>query len=275
MKPENIFYESFQNQGRNFYTGETPHLSFNYELSEPRIRYGRPKKLGIFVDESGNTGGDLNTNSLWYIITMVFSETDNLSQYEDELEMKFSSLGHSNHCFHTSPLIHGDSYYEGDSLGKRRRIMACFLSFLNQLPVSHVEFCVEKKNLTEYEIHEHLTKQVYSFIYNNFSYFMEFDNITIYYDNGQQIVMEILEETVHTLLPSANIEIVKPKYSRLFQIADLICSLKWLSIKSKTIGLTYKENYFFGGDHVFKRNFLRVIQKKEFPQTMRIRQKTY
>lgn len=237
-----------------------------YELHEGRFNYEKSKKLSIYVDESGNTGGAVNTNSLWYIICLVFFENQNISECEDELEYGFAMLGHPNHCFHTSPLIHGESYYANDPIAVRRKIMGKFMSFLRHIPAKHIEFSIEKKNMTEEKIHDFLIKQVCEFIENNLLYFSAFDNITFYYDNGQNIVLKVLEETVRTLIPECTIEYETPKHSRLLQIADLICSLKWLSIKSRTVGLTYKEECFFKDDRHLRKDFLRIVDMKEFKQ---------
>lgn len=246
------------------YSVQAPELPF--ELHEARFIYGKSKNLSIYVDESGNTGGAVNSNSLWYIICLVFFENEDISEYEDELEYKFSMLGHPDHCFHTSPLIHGENCYANDSINVRRKIMRIFMSFLRQLPAKHIEICIEKKNLTEEKIYESLIKQFIDFIENNLQYFSRYSNITFYYDNGQNIVLKILEETVKDIIPEATIEYETPKHSRLLQIADLICSLKWLGIKSRTVGLSYKEEYFFMDDRHLKRDFLRIVEKKEFKQ---------
>ena len=57
---------------------------------------------------------------------------------------------------------------------------------------------------------------------------------------------------------------VKPSRYRLFQVADLICTLHLIELKLKSgLQLSRSENQFFGGPRLFRHNILRYINGKE------------
>ena len=59
---------------------------------------------------------------------------------------------------------------------------------------------------------------------------------------------------------------VRPENYKLFQLADLICSVKLLELKlSIGMPMTARENKFFGGPRNFKRNTLKQLKVKELP----------
>ena len=57
---------------------------------------------------------------------------------------------------------------------------------------------------------------------------------------------------------------VKPSNYRLFQLADLVCTLHLIELRlAHGISMTSSEMRFFGGPRDFKRNVLRKIKVKE------------
>ena len=51
---------------------------------------------------------------------------------------------------------------------------------------------------------------------------------------------------------------------KLFQAADLICTLSLLSLKCEHADLTHSEQLIFHNKHELKKQFLKPIKKKEF-----------
>ena len=62
-------------------------------------------------------------------------------------------------------------------------------------------------------------------------YFNQFDVVKIYYDNGQIEVTRILSSVFNSLLDNVEFKRVIPSNYRLFQVADLICTLKLTELK--------------------------------------------
>ena len=57
---------------------------------------------------------------------------------------------------------------------------------------------------------------------------------------------------------------VRPSRYRLFQLADLICTLHLIELKLRAgVKLSHSENQFFGGPRMFHHNILRYIKAKE------------
>ena len=102
------------------------------------------------------------------------------------------------------------------------------------------------------------------FIKDHYEEFLNFDDVKIYYDNGQVEVSKILSSVFNALLPNPVFRKVMPKDYKLFQIADLVCSMELLNHKISRGALSNSEYQFFGSQYDLKRNYLRHIQKKEW-----------
>ena len=244
----------------NPFTGDTlPGL----ELSEPTKKYGVKHELSIFVDESGNTG-PLPYNSLYYMISLVFhDQDDDISSDIDDINRKLANYNHAD-CFHTAPLIHAQANYTEDSLVKRQMIMKNFYSFLRKTKISHKEIYVNKKGLNENELYARLETALKLFIADNASYFYNFSCVKIYYDDGQKIINQLLVNVFGKAFSNVEFRKIKPSEYRLFQIADLICSLKWLEIKLQIKNLSKAEIRFFGGERNLIKRYLKPLEEKEF-----------
>ena len=90
------------------------------------------------------------------------------------------------------------------------------------------------------------------------------DAVKIYYDNGQIEVSRILASVFSALIPNSQFRKVLPKDYKLFQVADLICSMELIRLKMENHQYSHSEELFFGKQYELKRNYLRIIQKKEW-----------
>ena len=86
----------------------------------------------------------------------------------------------------------------------------------------------------------------------------------LYYDNGQHELKRILNTVLATLLVSYDIRKVIPSKYRLFQVADLICTLELLRLKIEHGNLSNSEKWIFHSKRELKKDFLKGIKKKEF-----------
>ena len=245
------------------YSVQVPELPF--ELHEFTPKYGSHQDLSIFVDESGNTGA-LPYNSRYYMICLIFHEQRyDLTTEIEEIDRKFREY-ETIDCFHTAPLIHSEGNFSEYSLSQRQKIMRTFYTFFRSNKLMHKEFYVDKKNLNVNNIYTRLEMALRSFLIENLDYFLEFTNIKIYYDDGQAIVKELLVNVFNDIFQNIIFRKVKPKDYRLFQTADLVCSLKWLDIKSQTKSLSKTESLFFGGKRNIIKKYIKSLNEKEFRQ---------
>ena len=113
-----------------------------------------------------------------------------------------------------------------------------------------------------------MAKEMSLFIRDNIEYFQTFDEVILYYDNGQRNLNRILNSVLFTELSKYDVRKVSPKDYKLFQVADLICTLKLLDIKHKKNELSKSELLIFHNPKDLKKQFLKPIQKKEFKNTL-------
>ncbi len=222
------------------------------------------KELSIFVDESGDFG-EYNYQSPYYIISMVFhNQNINIDQDLNKLEEELSYMGWSNHCVHAGPVIRSEEEYRGYELKERQKIIRKLMSFVRRLDIQFKSIYIEKKHISDsVEAIGKLSKQLSIFIRENTEFFNSFDVVKIYYDNGQVEVTRILSSVFNALLENVEFKKVIPADYRLFQVADLICTLKLTELKANRHLLSKSEIYFFENERTLKKNYLKPLGKKE------------
>lgn len=152
------------------------------------------KELSIFIDESGDFG-KYSHHSPYYIITMIMHDQSNdIEKSIQFLEHELTMLGYPDHCVHTGPIIRQEEDYKNIDLKTRRRIFNKMVAFFRQLNITYKTFYIEKRKINELEeATEKLSKQITQFIKDNYSEFLSYSLIKIYYDNGQIEVNKILK----------------------------------------------------------------------------------
>lgn len=222
------------------------------------------KELSIFIDESGDFG-EYDYRSPFYIISMVMhNQSIDISHDLKKLNNELNMMGYSNHCIHAGPIIRQEEEYRFIELEKRRKILKHLMTFLRKINVQCNTVYIEKKPLEdEISATSKLSKQIASFILENYEFFLSFDSIKIYYDNGQVEVNKILASVFNSLLNNVEFRKVLPSEYRLFQVADLICTLKLTELKLKNHSLSKSEKYFFGDERTLKKNYLKPMKNKE------------
>ena len=91
---------------------------------------------------------------------------------------------------------------------------------------------IGKKHINdEVESVTKLSKQISSFIKEHYDEMLSYDEVKIYYDNGQVEVTKILSSVFNSLLNNVSFKKAFPSSYRLFQIADLLCTFELLKIK--------------------------------------------
>ena len=126
-----------------------------------------------------------------------------------------------------------------------------------------VQLFVQKKNIKDsIEATGKLSKQLSSLIRENMDLFYSFDVVKIYYDNGQVEVTRVLSSVFNALLENVEFRKVIPSQYRLFQVADLICTLKLTELKLENHTLSKSEKAFFEDKRTLKKNYLKPIKKE-------------
>lgn len=102
------------------------------------------------------------------------------------------------------------------------------------------------------------------FIRSKLKFFQDFDNVILYYDNGQHELNRILNTVLATELADYEVRRVLPNDYKLFQVADLICTLELLKQKNQIQEMSHSEELIFHSKRELKKDFLKGIRKKEF-----------
>lgn len=226
------------------------------------------RELSIFIDESGDFG-EYDFHSPYYIISMVFhDQAIDLTEELKKLEQKLSYMGLENHCIHAGPIIRQEEEFRLFDFEKRMKILKCLMSFVRHADVKYESFYIEKKHITDnVEAAGKLSKEISRFVKEHYEFFIGFDKVKIYYDNGQVEVNKILSAVFHVLLDNVEFRKVFPSDYRLFQVADLVCTLKLASLKMDMHTLSKSEKKFFESERVLKKNYLKPIAEKRFNKT--------
>lgn len=223
------------------------------------------KELSVFIDESGDFG-EYDVHSPYYIITMVFhDQNEDIQPAISKLNAELSFLRLESLCIHTGPIIRKEEIFVNMSVEERRRIFNKMVAFIRQVNIRYKCFYIEKKHIADVvEASGKLSKQISRFIHHHYEDFLCFDSVKIYYDNGQIEVSKILSSVFNALLPNPVFRKVMPSEYKLFQAADLLCTLELVKLKLENNMFSKSEEVFFGNIRDLKKNYLKPLSKKEW-----------
>ena len=223
------------------------------------------KTLSIFVDESGDFG-EYDVHSPYYIISLIFhNQSISLSKQLNEIEQSLSNIGYPTHCVHTGPLIRGEEEYRDIDITERISILRKMMTFFRKTGICYKSFSIEKKQIEDAsETIAKLNQQISDFVMAHFSEFAVYDKVIIYYDNGQIQVSRILKSSFGKLMNNVEFRKVIPSDYRLFQVADLTCSINLIKLKWMTHTMSKTEKMFFKNENILQKQYFRILNNKEY-----------
>ena len=225
-------------------------------------------ELSIFVDESGDFG-TYESHAPFYLFTLVFHDQSNLIDDQiNHLEHGLSDLGFDvKHCFHAGPIIRREEDYQYLSITERRKCLNRIMTFAKSCEISYVTISVEKRHMSDsLSLTVALSKQLSAFIREEYAFFAQFDKIIVYYDNGQVELNKLLASVFAVMLPQAEFRKVMPTDYRLFQVADLFCTLELVCLKDGHRIMSKSEESFFGSMRDMRKNYLKPMYKKRYKE---------
>lgn len=224
-------------------------------------------KLSVFVDESGNFSYP-DEVARFYLVTLVLHrQADLIDELVRRLDDRLARLNLDGLCFHAGPLIRREEGFADMNWELRARLFSLLMAFLRKAPVKFASVVVDKKYVSSLR---QLTEQLAAGIDSSFDsirgHIKDGGTVKIYYDCGQPLVTQLLHDAACRAFGSSAefAQGVRPSDYRLFQIADLICTL--MLVKSKMVAglpMSASEHRFFGGPRPFKRVYLRQLKAKE------------
>lgn len=237
--------------------GESPGYFLSIPLGAPLA-----KELSIFVDESGDRGG----KARYYLLTLVFhDQADSIAEAVTGYEAKLARADLPNIPFHSEPLMNGHKDYEFLDIEQRKVMLAYFSSFVRKLPISYITFVYRRSQFEDSaRLMERMGRDISSAMIEHLGFFQSFDDVKVYYDNGQDIVKQALDRSVGKVLTKGVVRRRKTSMTdyRLEQVADYLYTIELALVKyeAKENGETY--NKFFRGIGSFKRNWLKQARSK-------------
>ena len=223
--------------------------------------------MSLFVDESGILG-EPATASRFYILGFVLHDQRfTIEPAEMELVRRLEQIGIKGLCFHAGPILHGNNGFRFMTCNLRRRIFHRMMAFARQIDFSYHCLAVDKRYAGGLpQMTTSLERQFADFAVRNREMFAACGRVKVYYDCGQKAVTNFLQRVTSATLPCPVefAQAVEPRKYRLFQVADLACTLRLLECKiSSGVGLSIDESKFFGGPKKFRHDVLRYIKMKE------------
>ena len=228
----------------------------------------KQKTLSVFVDESGRFLHP-DKSSRFYIVGLVFHDQDvSIGEAVRQLNANVDELGLDPDVFvfHAGPIIRMEKGYSVMNRRFRARVFDRMMSFARHVDFRYHCLCVDKKYIdSSFQIIMRLKVQLAEFIQKQHRFLTALGLVKVYYDCGQSPVTNLLHELFTGIAcPVEFAQHVEPQNYRLFQLADLICTLTL--IEQKLLNgerMTASEHAFFGGPKAFRHNILRKIKRKE------------
>ena len=220
------------------------------------------EELSIFVDESGDRGG----KARYYLLTLVFhNQTDDIMEEIAEYERRLATEGLADIPFHSEPLMNGHKDYENLSVSQRKRLLVHFSALVRRLPISYTTFAYRRSEFEDpAKLSARMKRDVSNLLFDRLGFFQGFSEVKVYYDNGQDIVKQALDQSIGFVLSKGVVDPRKTTMAdyRLEQAADYLCTIELAAVKyaAKEDGGTY--NKFFGGVGPFKKNWLKQARRK-------------
>ncbi len=179
------------------------------------------------------------------------------------MESHLAALGYPKHAIHTGPIIRHESVYKDWEIADRKKLFNSLFQFSRKVEFHYSYSMIRKdERLDVISMTARLSKDIAAVLRAHEDYLNSFDSIIVYYDNGQVELTKILTSVFNALFGHVEFRKVKPVDYKLFQVADLICTMELLSEKFNSGRVSNFERDFFGGKRDFKKNYLKPLVKK-------------
>ena len=169
----------------------------------------------------------------YYLVTFVFhDQKEDIRQQVLKLEESVRISGFHLEYIHTGPLIRREEVFANYSIDERRKLLYKMLNFVNVCPIRYMTVVVDRKEAADkIKLSGKLAKEINTAFREYSDFFMEFDKVIVYYDNGQIELSAILNAVFSIYFSNVEFRKAEPQKYRLLQAADFICSMELLKIK--------------------------------------------
>lgn len=185
----------------------------------------------------------------------------------NNLDISLDETNLKRHTIHTGPLIRREKIYSDLDIAERYKIFSKLFHFTRKVDIKYQNIIVNKKQTKLItDINNKISKQLSNIVKENLYYFQKFDKIIIYYDDGQLPLANILISVFTSWFQDKfEYRVVNPQEYKLFQTADLICTLSLIEHKlNEGKALSASEIKFFRSPRTLKINYLKYLKKIKF-----------
>lgn len=220
------------------------------------------KILSVFIDESGDFG-PYDTHTPYYLVSMVLhNQSVDISANISALDEHIKNLGYPSHAIHTGPLIRREAVYSNEYMEDRKRLFNALFHFSRKLNFNYLCAKVKKSECPDVvTMAGKLSKAIADEIIIHIDYWNSFDKVIIYYDNGQVELTKTLTSVFNILFTNVEFRKVQPIEYKLFQVADLICTMELLWEKAENNAFSKSETEFSAQQGILKRTILKYCSK--------------
>lgn len=222
------------------------------------------KILSCFIDESGDFGPYDEHSPFYYVAVVLHDQDDDITVKISNMEERAAKQGLPQHAIHSAPLIRRENVYANFLMEERKHLFNILYYFAVQLPIKY--FCVKIDKSECYDGIQQtakISRSITTAILAKEMFWRAYDKIIVYYDNGQTQLTRIITSVFNTLFINVEMRKVRPADYKLFQVADLICTLEMLGEKAEHNSFTKSEMRFFGTVRNFKKDYYKKIKKKK------------
>ncbi len=229
------------------------------------------RELSIFIDESGDFGPPQD-HSRFYVLSLVFhDQSDDITSHLAKIHGALRAQGlPADHAIHTGPLIRRERDYVWMEMPERRAIFRVLVDFVRTSDITYYSWIFNKR--------EHpgtdrlvgvMSRELGAFIRAHHGFFIDWDRVVIYYDNGQRELTTLVNSVFSSHLGHVEVRKVLPSNYSLFQAADLFCTMALLRQKIATVGLSKSEREFFstakdGPERSLRKGYFKSLDRKKF-----------
>lgn len=228
--------------------------------------------LGIFIDESGDFGA-FDVHSPYYIVSLVFhDQSKSIGENVARLNGALQYIDIPERAIHTGPLIRRESDYAFYDVVTRKKLFDSIFYFARKVDICQATVFIEKRKITDpmdINLVAMISKSLSMLLREYTEVFLGFDNLIVYYDNGQVELTKIIA-SVFGIMFGGRVEFKRalPSDKKLLQVADLVCTLKLLTLKHQQKNLSASEINFFSSAKDLKKSYLTLLQDKRFPDNL-------
>jgi hypothetical protein len=144
--------------------------------------------------------------------------------------------------------------------------MSNFAAFVRKSNLKYKCFFVKKDvKSSQEEVLAALREAMDGFLNDNYDRLSSYAPIIVSYDKGQRQLSALIAEMFESRFANVRLTKTLPVSSRIFQVADFVCTLKRLVYKLEGEGtLSKSENIFFGTKSNFLKNWVVPVRRHEW-----------